>query len=177
MANGVRIFGLFSVAALAGAIACTTTTTETSGGGDPDAGKKDGSTSTKDSGTKTDDEDSGTTKATGDDACKEETTLDACGSCCEGNHEKGTNTFYGSLLACACEGTGAVDAGGKGACDAECGDNACAEKDPTDACVKCVQDSIGEDGACLDAVVEACKADDDCMANQQCLAEQCDGKK
>lgn len=175
------MFGLFSVGALTGAIACSsTTTTTTSTPSGSDAGKEGGSSSSSSSGSTS--SSSGSTSSSsssssgltssssgssGDTACAKEATFDACGSCCTQAHQAGATTFTKSLLGCACEGQGAD--GGTGPCATDCADTACAGKQPDATCNKCLQESVGKDGACLDKVSTDCNADNDCVAEQKCI--------
>ena len=175
MTKRIGLLSLFAVAALAGAFACTTTTTttETPSG---DAGKDAKTTTgTKDGGDTTED-DAGGLPIDPDQACGDEATLQGCAQCCATNHPAGYKTFEESLLGCACEGTGAD--GGTGPCATACGATACATPpaNPDAACNKCLQDSIGQGGACQLAVSEACTADQECLAQQQC-ASLCQGKQ
>jgi hypothetical protein len=175
MRHDIGLFGFCFLGTLAGAIACTTTTTttETPTGGDGGASTtQDGSTSTKDSGGTSDDGSS----EDPDLACGAETTQQACAQCCATNHPSGYETFAGTLLACACKGTGAD--GGAGVCATECADTACAQtpKTPTSACNTCLQTAVGSGGGCQQAVSDACTAEPDCLAQQKCVA-QCQNKK
>lgn len=170
------LLGFFSVAAFAGGIACTTTTTTTEvPAGTTDGGTKEGGTSTKDSGTTTDDKDS-STNADPDEACGDEATLQGCATCCATNHQDGYATFTGALLGCACNGTGAD--GGTGPCATDCAATACASTpaNPDATCNACLQASVGQAGACQQAVGSACTAEPDCLAQQKCVA-QCQGKQ
>lgn len=181
MKNAIGILGLFSALALiGGALGACSSSDNGGGSGGQDAGAKDGSTTKgKDAGRDDDtddgDDDDTDPKPTGDDACAAEATKDACGQCCATNHAAGYKTFSETLLSCACEGTGAD--GGAAPCSTECGDTICAtpQKAPTDACNKCLQDSVGQDGACLPPVSSACTADPDCLDQQKCVA-QCQSK-
>lgn len=175
MNKGILFFGLASVTALVGSIAAcsSTTTTETivdggtstsEGGGSKDAGKDTSTTVDEDSGTTTDP----------DKACAQEATLQACGQCCVTNHTAGYKVFQDALLDCACKGTGAD---GGAPCATECGATVCAAtpKNPDQACNTCLQGSIGQTGACNDAVATACTANADCVAQQKCVTP-CQGK-
>lgn len=177
MEKRIGLFGLLSLAAIYGAFACSTTTTTTETPSDTgDGGSKDGGSSKKDSGSSTTGDDDGGTSGDPDDACGEEATLQGCAQCCATNHPTGYKTFSDTLLACACEGTGA-DAGAA-PCAADCADTACASTpaQPTGACNTCLQGSVGQDGACQVAVSEACTAEQDCLDQQKCVA-QCQGKQ
>lgn len=178
MDKRIGFFGLVSVAALSGAIACTTstTTTETTpNSGDGGTAKDGGSSTTKDSGGGSSSGDSGSSTDP-DQACGEEASLQGCAQCCATNHPSGYKTFADTLLACACDGTGAD--GGTGPCATDCQDTACASTPatPTAACNTCLQGSVGSGGACQQAVSDACTAEQDCLAQQKCVA-QCQGKK
>ena len=177
MTKRIGLSSVFAAAALAGAIACTTTTTTTetpSGGADGGSDAK-SATGTKDGGGTTTDDDSGL-PIDPDQECAEQASLQGCAQCCATNHPAGYKTFEDSLLACACEGTGAD--GGTGPCATACGDTACAATpaNPDAACNKCLQDSVGQGGACQQAVSDACTADKECLAQQQC-ASLCQGKQ
>jgi hypothetical protein len=169
------LFGLSSIVTLAGVfIACSSTTTVT--GTDtttPEGGTKEtGAVTGKDSSTTTD-EDTGT-GTDPDKACGTEATLQACGTCCIGNHKTGYTVFQTSLLACTCKGTGAD---GGAPCATECAATACAStpKQPDATCNTCLQAAIGTGGACQEQVVSDCSADTDCLAQQKCVS-QCQGK-
>lgn len=175
MDKRVAFFGLTSIVALTGlVVACSSTTTVT--GTDtttPEGGTaKESGTTAKDSSTTT--EDTGTGTGTGDTACGAETTLQGCGTCCVTNHAAGYKTFQGSLLPCACMGTGAD---GGAPCATECGTTICAAtpKNPDATCNACLQASIGSGGACQEKLTTDCSADKDCVAEQTCVA-QCKGK-
>jgi hypothetical protein len=174
MVKAASVFGLFSVAALTGAIACSTTTTVTEA--PADAGTSDGAAK-KDSGP-IDDGDSGS--ATGDEACAQAGSRQACGTCCATNHETGYDAFVAALTACDCAGTGVgvdggsdggSDAGAEGACATECADTFCAStpKTATTACSTCIQESVSTGGACQEYVSDACKKEPDCLEEQKCI--------
>jgi hypothetical protein len=166
------IFGLTSVAALAGVFACTTTTRTIENDPGTDGGK-DSSTTSKEGGTSsTTDKDSGTTTTDPDEACAEEGTLQACGQCCIKEHTKGYKVFEAALVACACEGTGSTADGGAPACADECADTLCASTpaQPDATCQTCLEGSIGQGEACTDAVSTACSDEPDCLAQQECVA-------
>jgi hypothetical protein len=168
-------FGLSSIVSLAGlVVACSSTTTVTgTDTASPEAGAKETGTATpKDAGTVT--EDTGTGTGTGDKACGAETTLQACGTCCIGNHKSGYTVFQNSLLGCACKGTGAD---GGAPCAADCASTICATTpaNPDATCSTCLQTSIGSGGGCQEQVSADCTADKDCLAQQTCVA-QCQGK-
>jgi hypothetical protein len=170
-------FGLSSIVTLTGlVVACSSTTTTVTGTDTPtdEGGTKEAGSSVKDSGGTL--EDTGTGTATGDKACATETTLQACGTCCIGNHKSGYTIFQNSLLACACKGTGAD---GGAPCATECASTICAAtpKNADATCTTCLQASIGSGGACLDQLTADCTADADCVAEQTCVSQQCKGKK
>ncbi len=179
MDKRIGFLGFFSAAALLGAIACTTTTTTTeTPAGDAGTTKGDAS-ATKDSGGSSSSSSSGGGGDSGadpDQACGEEASLQGCAQCCATNHPTGYKTFADTLLACACEGTGAD--GGAGPCAEDCADTACnsTPAQPTAACNTCLQNSVGQGGGCQQAVSDACTAEADCLAQQKCVA-QCQGKK
>lgn len=177
MNKSLVFVGLFSVLALGSAVACSSTTTTTGSGGDDAGATKEGGSSGssgssgKDSSTA---EDTGTSTDP-DKACGTETTLLKCGTCCATNHPSGYKTFTDSLLACACNGTGADS--GAPPCAADCADTIC--KTPpangSTACSACLQTSVGQGGACGETVSATCMASADCLAEQKCIA-QCQGK-
>jgi hypothetical protein len=177
MNKSALFFGMSSVVALAGVIAAcsstTTTTTPLDEAGTAKEGGSSGEGGAKDSGTPVD-EDSGTTPTT-DKACADETTLQACGQCCVTNHPAGYKTFQDSLLSCGCKGTGAD--GGTAPCATDCATTAC--KNPPaqldQKCTTCLQGSVGQGGACQEALSAACTADPECIAEQKCIAP-CQGK-
>jgi hypothetical protein len=170
MNRNFLFFGLASVAALIGSVAAcsSTTTTQTTvddggaaadGGTSKDAGKDTSTTEPEDSGTPTDP----------DKACAAEATLPACGQCCVTNHPSGYKVFQDSLLGCACTGTGAD---GGAPCAADCANTACMSPpgQPDAKCNACLQGSVGQTGACNDAVGTACGGNPDCLAQQKCIA-------
>lgn len=146
------------------AIACsgseTTTTSPPSDGG----GAKDAPAVTEDAG------------PTGDQACAAEDTKLDCGNCCAETHKPGYDVFAAALVACECNGTGieadaGADAGAPGACATECATSLCSPSGlgSDAACSACVQKTIGAGGACQKYVVDTCKAEPDCLAQQQCV--------
>jgi hypothetical protein len=170
MSSRKVFFGLVSVTAVSGAIiACTTTTTTVENPPADSGSGGDTGTGSKDSGPKTE-QDTGTT-LTGDELCLAESDRQACGQCCIKNHMTGYNTFIKSITDCACQGTGAAD-GGVAPCATECKDTFCknppAQVDKT--CDTCLQNSVGQTGACIETVSKACQADTDCLAEQKCIS-------
>ena len=166
-----------STAIVALLMACTTTTTTVVDGSDAstasgDGGKKDGSS------TPIGEEDAGET-VSGDDACGAEATLSACGTCCGNGHKTGATNSLQMILACACAGTGAKDAGAAGPCATACAATFCAStpKNPDAACNTCIQNSLKQGGACFDGVNAACGADKECVAYNTCLNDQCASKQ
>ena len=174
MNKSALFVGLFSIAALTGALACSSTTTTTDPTNDDAGTPKDGGSSgtAKDSSTPPD-TDSGTTDP--DKKCGTEATLRACGTCCATNHASGYKTFTDTLVACACNGTGAD--GGTGPCATDCAGTICKTPpaNPTAACSTCLQASVGQTGACGETVATTCMASSDCLAEQKCIT-QCQGK-
>lgn len=172
MNRNALFFGLASVTALLGTVAAcsSTTTTETivDGGSTPADGSAGGKDAGKDTSTPVEVDSGNTTDP--DDACKAEATQEACGQCCVTNHQSGSKVFQDSLLACACKGTGAD--GGVGACATECAATVCAATpaNPDQACTTCLQGSLGQNGACNNAVASACTANADCVDQQKCVA-------
>jgi hypothetical protein len=58
---------------------------------------------------------------------------------------------------------------GTGACSAECGDNICMNQSATTACSDCIDQSMGQGGACLNVVAKACAGNADCKAELECI--------
>jgi len=173
MHRNVLFFGLVSVTALLGSVAAcsSTTTTETIIDGGTPASESDAA-ATQDSGKDTstiEDDDAGTTNTDPDTACAKETTPQACGQCCIGNHPSGSKVFQDSLLACACTGAGAD---GGAPCATQCAATACAATPmtPDSSCSACLQGSIDQTGACNAAVGKDCTASSDCLAQQKCIS-------
>lgn len=159
---------LLLLSSFAGAVAaCTsTTTTEEVVTGDAGAAKADGSSSS-DASSKADAGGPSTPGPTGDEACAAEATLDACGECCITNHQEGAKVISDAVLACAC----AEDAGT--ICQNQCASTACNDppSNPDQACATCLQGTVGQGGACLQAASTACQKNADCMAEQQCISK------
>lgn len=171
MNRNILLFGLASVTALFGTVtACSsTTTTETVIDGGSAAGDGGGGGTGKDAGSdsSTTGTDSGTTTDP-DEACAQEATLQACGTCCVTNHPSGYKVFQDSLIGCACTGTGAD---GGAPCAADCAATACKTPpaQPDQTCNTCLQGSVGQTGACNAAVLSDCSASPDCLAQQKCV--------
>lgn len=176
MDKPIVVFGLFSVTVLTGAVAmsaCSSTTTTVVT--DDDGGPREGGT--KEGGGGGGGEGGGG-GGDPDEACGEEPTKLACGQCCATNHQTGYKVFETSLLECACDGTGAVDAGAGGPCATACATTVCATpaKQADTACDTCIAGTIGSAMApCLAHVVSACQNEPDCLAQQQCVS-QCQSK-
>lgn len=71
-------------------------------------------------------------------------------------------------------GTGGQDSGGgTGPCATQCAQSLCAptpvDSQPGDPCDTCVNNSLGQGQACNAPVVNACKADTDCVALLTCV--------
>lgn len=176
MRSTVLSLGVSSLLVVGLLVACSDSSS-TSSSSDADAGSSSGdsgvSTTRKDASTT--EEDAGDTTATGDSACKAESTLQACATCCAKNHQTGYQTILTTTIACACKGEGA-DAG-TGPCATDCKDTLCAATpaQPTAACNTCIQNAIGQGGACQNAVATKCQADPDCVKEQSCVTP-CQGK-
>jgi hypothetical protein len=107
---------------------------------------------------------------TGDEACAVKGTAQACQTCCAQGHQKGYQTYFGALLACACTGAGG-DAGAAGACAAECKDTVCkaTPSNPDAACNACLSEVLADQSAaCTAPLTSACQADTDCVALLGC---------
>ena len=169
-------------------VACSSSSTTTTGGGGAgtDSGGGGGGGAGSDSGGGGGgggDTDSGGGGGGGDSMCGAAASLNACQTCCLGNHMTGAQTFTKSITACACKGMGAAaDAGlgdgGAGPCATQCAATTCAATpaNPDAPCNACLQASVTQGGACYDKVSTECNADADCAAEQACLQMQCKGK-
>jgi hypothetical protein len=168
MENAIRVFGVFSVVALTGAIACTVTSSNPPNDGGPaqDAASQ---------------QDAGFSNET----CIAEKTNEACIGCCVGIHPSGAQVFNKALVGCLCNGegiapdsdagdggdagdAGAGDAGTGGPCAAVCNSPSCAEEvldsNPSEACLKCLSDNTAENAACNAPIGKECSTSDDCYS-------------
>jgi hypothetical protein len=105
--------------------------------------------------------------------CADQATAEACLGCCATEHEAGYTTYVNALINnCACA-------------DGSSCSSACAPADPatplcpseaggtpdqsavTQACVDCLG-GLAQSDSCTEPVVDACTADQDCIAMAQC---------
>lgn len=97
--------------------------------------------------------------------CASEATFDTCLDCCVTAHPDGSDTFYGSYLACLCQAAN---------CELDCGTTLCDPVAPTQAdaaCNACIQ---AKGNNCQADVSAACSADPDCIAFDTCVGDsQC----
>lgn len=142
-----------------------------------DGGAKDSGSVKKDAGSSTSTGDSGTIVPTDDSGapmddstCAALTTKGQCEQCCLKVHPSGYTVYHQALNDCTCTSPGA--------CATECANEACANK-PTQtggACEQCITASLGQSGACYNAVASACQADGDCTALFSTCIPPCESK-
>jgi len=81
----------------------------------------------------------------------------------------GYNTLAKAVMDCACQGTGTAD-GGAAPCATDCKDTFC-KKPPANlnaTCTTCIDNSLTQNGACIESVSKACSAEADCVAELKC---------
>lgn len=171
----VTLAGSLSAAALG--IACTTTTTEvvnapTDGG--KDSSSEGGSSSGTSGSSGSDGGSSGTSGSSGSQDCSKTTTIGDCLTCCKAGQGSAYQKFLADGLACVCNGPGGGDAG-TGPCVNECGQTCQGTAQPTSACETCLNKEINQGGACQ-AIGQACAQAPDCLAQNNCLVQNCQGK-
>lgn len=139
----------------------------TGGGTDGGGTHKDGSTTGNDSGGPADGgtgEAGACAPATADTDCKAQGT--ACVDCCSCFHQHGVTTFNTALENCVCQAN---------VCKTQCAQSLCATPSTNpatgDACDTCVNGALKADAGtgCLQQVVSACKADQDCVQLLTCV--------
>ncbi|MBX3233982.1 MAG: hypothetical protein KIT84_34410 [Labilithrix sp.] len=150
------------------AVACTKTITrivpaETDAGAD--AGKlpqgDDDDDDDDDSADDDDDDDNGK-KDAGPPDCKKTDLQAACVQCCGDQHKAGFKTYNDAIKSCICT---------EELCGTPCKTTFCAtpQKNPTSqACPDCANEKQAE---CQDALGEACGADEDCVAWNECVTK------
>lgn len=90
---------------------------------------------------------------------------DTCSQCCIDNHMTGQRTFITAVHTCECANNGP--------CRSQCGNTFCASspQTPDPACINCMERDLLPDAgtSCYRAVSQACGADQDCVAEQNCF--------
>lgn len=166
----VAVTSLASMLALAAACSSSTTTVVSGDAGDDEAD----ATTTKDAGKDTGTKDAGekdSAPADPDEACYSQSASD-CNNCCADNHTDGYDVYMGSIINCACKGTGASDS--KPACATECEATLCAATpaNPDKACNDCLDAALAKTGTCIGALQTDCTGSDACMSLISC-AQNC----
>jgi hypothetical protein len=109
----------------------------------------------------------------GDSACGDMSTHEACASCCDTAHPGGHDTLFQAVHTCVCKAAH---------CSSACATSFCASMpsapDAGDPCGACVHGVLSPDAGasgCGGEIASACMADDVCMAYQMCTMA-CGGK-
>lgn len=100
-----------------------------------------------------------------DEACAVGADADSCANCCVDRHKTGQRTFIISVHTCEC--------GTNGPCKGTCANSFCAPdaSNPDQQCLTCLTNDLTPDAGtpCYGQVDQACSADPDCVAEQNCF--------